>query len=213
MGWYHQRSPHTRAYDEYLLRQLRGSTVADVSLKERIGYDAIIGSLERQVSDEVAWDTIKRLDSVGIDEIATCKGHKGYRAVITARQDDGQLHVLAVSCRIEKKTVSAFLDSIPARLRPTQTGVASSATRIARPKLARSRARDAVALASQPQQPGCRTTATLAPPVCALTALTSGLHIARRVDCPLQCTADAASGTPPFTAVDGQSDSQFTHLL
>jgi hypothetical protein len=47
--WYHQRSPHTKAYDEYLLKQLINSTIEDVSLKEQVGYDAVVGALNRQI--------------------------------------------------------------------------------------------------------------------------------------------------------------------
>ena len=46
VSWYDPRSPHTRAYDDYLLMQLRNGTVADVELKEGVGYEAIMGVLE-----------------------------------------------------------------------------------------------------------------------------------------------------------------------
>jgi transposase len=96
LNWYEQRSPHTKAYDRYLIKQLIGSTVADVSLKENIGYDAILGALQRQVTDEVNWDEVQNLGTIGIDEVAHKKGRKSYRAVITARQDDGTVTILAV---------------------------------------------------------------------------------------------------------------------
>jgi transposase len=96
LKWYEQRSPHTKAYDRYLMKQLIGSTVADVSLKENLGYDAVLGALERQVDDEVNWDEIQNLGTVGIDEVAHKKGHKGYRAVVTAREDDGTVLILTV---------------------------------------------------------------------------------------------------------------------
>ena len=96
LSWYEQRSPHTKAYDRYLIKQLIGSTVADVSLKENIGYDAILGALQRQVTDEVNWDEVQNLGTIGIDEVAHKKGRKSYRAVITARQDDGTVIILAV---------------------------------------------------------------------------------------------------------------------
>ena len=95
-SWYKQRSPHTKAYDSYLVKQLRGSTVADVSEKEQVGYDAVLGALQREVPVDVEWEKIKQLGTVGIDEVATKKGHKGYRAIITARDDDGTIHVLGV---------------------------------------------------------------------------------------------------------------------
>jgi transposase len=96
LSWYEQRSPHTKAYDRYLMKQLIGSTVADVSLKENIGYDAVLGALNRQVASEVNWEEVQNLGTIGIDEVAHKKGHKGYRAVITARQDDGTVVILAV---------------------------------------------------------------------------------------------------------------------
>lgn len=96
LDWYEQRSPHTKAYDRYLMKQLISSTVADVSLKEKVGYDAVLGALKRQVADEVNWDEIDNLGTIGIDEIAHKKGRKNYRAVITARQDDGEVLILAV---------------------------------------------------------------------------------------------------------------------
>jgi transposase len=96
LSWYEQRSPHTKAYDQYLLKQLVNSTIEDVSLKEGVGYDAIVGALNRQVAAEIHWDEIEDLSTVGIDEIALRKGHKNYAAIVTARQANGQVRVLAV---------------------------------------------------------------------------------------------------------------------
>ena len=96
LSWYEQRSPHTKAYDQYLMKQLIGSTVADVSLKEKVGYDAVLGALKRQVASEVNWDEVQNLGTIGIDEVAHKKGRKSYRAVVTARQDDGTVLILAV---------------------------------------------------------------------------------------------------------------------
>ena len=96
MSWYRQRSPHTLAYERYLMKQLIGSSVMDLSLKEKIGYDAVIGVLERHVPKQVNWNEIDNIGTIGIDEVATKKGHKGYRAVVTARQDDGTIHILGI---------------------------------------------------------------------------------------------------------------------
>lgn len=96
LKWYEQRSPHTKAYDRYLMKLLIGSTVADVSLKETLGYDAVLGALERQVDKEINWDEVRNLGTIGIDEVAHKKGHKSYRAVVTARQDDGTVLILTV---------------------------------------------------------------------------------------------------------------------
>lgn len=96
LKWYDQRSPHTKAYDRYLMKLLIGSTVADVSLKENLGYDAVLGALDRQVNKEVNWDEVRNLGTIGIDEVAHKKGRKSYRAVVTARQDDGTVIILTV---------------------------------------------------------------------------------------------------------------------
>jgi nucleotide-binding universal stress UspA family protein len=80
LKWYEQRSPHTKAYDRYLMKQLIGSTVADVSLKERVGYDAVLGALQRQVASEVNWAEVQSVGTIGIDEVAHKKGRKSYRA-------------------------------------------------------------------------------------------------------------------------------------
>ena len=96
LGWYEPRSPHTKAYDRHLMKQLIGSTVADVSLKENLGYDAVLGALDRQVTDEINWAAVSNLGTIGIDEVAHKKGRKNYRAVVTARQDDGSVLILAV---------------------------------------------------------------------------------------------------------------------
>lgn len=96
LDWYAQRSPHTNAYDRFLLKQLVNSTVEDVSQSEQIGYDAILGALTRQVDTEIDWDQVTDLNTIGVDEIATRKGHNAYAAIISARQKDGKVRVLAV---------------------------------------------------------------------------------------------------------------------
>jgi hypothetical protein len=95
VSWYEQRSPHTKAYDAYLLKQLINSTIEDVSLKEHVGYDAVVGALNRQIETEINWDALDDLGTVGIDEISMSKGRKKYAAIITARQRSGKIVILA----------------------------------------------------------------------------------------------------------------------
>ena len=40
VSWYEARSPHTKAYETHVLLSLVNSTVADVSIKEGLGYEA-----------------------------------------------------------------------------------------------------------------------------------------------------------------------------
>jgi transposase len=92
--WYEQRSPPTKAYDEYLLKQLVNSTIEAVSLKENLGYAAVVGALDRQLA--VNGDEISDLHTVGIDEIALKKGCKEYAVIVTVKQSNGKVRVLAV---------------------------------------------------------------------------------------------------------------------
>ena len=96
LEWYEERSPHTKAYDEWLMKQLVNTTIEDVSMRENIGYDAVLGALDRQIETQVNWSEIDDLGTIGIDEIALKKGRKNYAAIVTARQKNGQNRVLAV---------------------------------------------------------------------------------------------------------------------
>lgn len=122
VSWYDPRSPHTRAYDDYLLLQLRNSTVADVELKEGVGYEAIMGVLKRRIAKQVDWKRIKHLPVVGVDEVALKKGHRDYVVIVTARIGD-RMVLLAVLKNREKATVKAFFASIPKRLRKQRRAV------------------------------------------------------------------------------------------
>ncbi|MFN2108525.1 MAG: ISL3 family transposase [Anaerolineae bacterium] len=121
--WYESKSPHTKAYDEYLMLSLVNSTVEDVSRKERLGYDAVKGAVRRCVRTRVDWDEFAELGVLGIDEIALRKGRKNYVAIITSKQTDGRVVVLAVLPDRKKETVRQFLESIPRRLWPTMATV------------------------------------------------------------------------------------------
>ena len=78
----------------------------DVSLKEGVGYDALLGVLKRHVATSVDWSQVSDLKTIGIDEIAMKKGHKDYAAIITARQADGQLKILGVLADRKKKALA-----------------------------------------------------------------------------------------------------------
>ena len=96
VSWYEQRSPHTQAYDEYLVKQLINSTIEDVSLKEKVGYDAVVGALNRLIEPEINWDEIDEIGTLGVDEISRSKGRKKFSAIITSRQPKGKVRILGV---------------------------------------------------------------------------------------------------------------------
>jgi transposase len=119
VSWYDTRSPHTKAYEAHVLLSLVNSTVEDVRMKEGLGYEAVMGIIDRHVSEKVDWSQFGELPIMGVDEIALKKGHRDYVAVITARLAHRQNHILAVLKDRQKATVRAFFFSIPKHLRKT----------------------------------------------------------------------------------------------
>ena len=119
LSWYRAKSPHTKAYEEQVLLQLVNSTIQDVAFKENLGYEAVIGIINRHVSTQVDWLEFERLEVVGLDEIALKKGQSNYVVIVTARLKDGQVKVLAVLPNREKETIKTFLSRIPSRLQRT----------------------------------------------------------------------------------------------
>ena len=123
LDWYDPQALHTKAYERHLIVQMIGSTLTDVGAKEDVTYDALLGILDRWIASSVDWDALHPFVTMGIDEIALLKGHRDFVAVISARSEDGQLHVLAVLPDRLKATVVAWLKTIPAALRGRITTV------------------------------------------------------------------------------------------
>ena len=119
LSWYDARSPHTKAYETHVLLSLVNSTVVDVSIKEGLGYEAVMGIINRHVSPEVNWNEFEDLEIVGVDEIALKKGRKDYVAIVSTRLRNGTNRVLAVLKDRQKATVKDFFVSIPKKLRKT----------------------------------------------------------------------------------------------
>jgi transposase len=104
------------AYDDHVMLQLVNATIQDVSLKEKLAYDRVLGVLERRVNRKVDWGQYDCLNVLGLDEIALKKGHGDYVVIVTARLTDQRLVILGVLENREKETVIEFLRSIPLRL-------------------------------------------------------------------------------------------------
>jgi len=119
LSWHTSQSPHTRACEDHMLLQLVNSTIKDVSIKESLGYESVVGVVDRYIAAKVDWEQFHWLDVLGLDEIALKKGHRDYVVIITARLRNGQVKVLTVLPNRKKKTVKKFLRSIPQRLRET----------------------------------------------------------------------------------------------
>ena len=116
LDWHEANSPHTFVFDDHLLLQLIGSTIEDVSLKERVGYDAVLGALERRICAEVDWSAYTALEVLGLDEIALKKGHRDFVTMVTARLEGERVVILGILPDRQKDSVVAFLRSIPLRL-------------------------------------------------------------------------------------------------
>ena len=112
-SWYDSKSPHTKAYEQWLLRDLINSTITDVSMKRGIGEAAVEGIINRYIHQQVDWQAIKTIPLLGIDEIALKKGHKDFVVIVTAINEQGEKHILAVLPDRKKDTVKAFLAAIP----------------------------------------------------------------------------------------------------
>jgi transposase len=117
LEWRESDSPHSMAYDDHLLLQLVNSTVEDVSLKDGVAYDCVLGVLERRISTSVDWGQYEALGVMGLDEIALKKGHRNFVTVVTARLAEGRVVILAVLPDRQKDSVVEFLRSIPERLK------------------------------------------------------------------------------------------------
>ena len=114
VAWHERNSPNSTAFEKHIL--LGGSTVEDVSQREGIGYEAVMGIVRRHIQTKVDWESIERLEQIGLDEISLKKGHQDFVTIVSANID-GRVQLLAVLKDRKKATVKAFLQSIPESLK------------------------------------------------------------------------------------------------
>ena len=117
LSWYSAKSPHTKAYEKYILLQLVHATIEDVSIKEGLGAKAIEGIVERWISRGVQWSEVKGVKILGLDEIALKKGHRDFVAIVTGKSTSGEVKILAVLPDRKKQTVKQFLERMPCRVK------------------------------------------------------------------------------------------------
>jgi len=77
-SWYTPRSSFTRAYEEQILLILVHSTIQDVCLKEDVGYEAIMGIIDRDIEREIHWEDLTPGDALGLEEISWEKRSPGF---------------------------------------------------------------------------------------------------------------------------------------
>jgi transposase len=124
LSWYTPRSIFTRAYEEQLWLLLVNSTIQDVCLQEDVGYEAIMGVIDRYMEREINWEELTQIDVLGLDEIALKQGHRDFVAIITGRIETETV-ILGVLPDRKKATVKACLRGIPKHLRHTIHAVCS----------------------------------------------------------------------------------------
>jgi transposase len=90
--------------------------VEDVSLKEGLCYDSVVGALERRIEHHINWSGVANLEVLGLDEIALKKGHHDYVTLVTGRTREGEIEILGVLPGHEKAEVVEFFRSIPLRI-------------------------------------------------------------------------------------------------
>jgi transposase len=93
-------------------------------MKEDLGYEAIMGMIDRHIQGEVDWNQFVCLDVLGLDEISLKKGHRDFVAIVTGRLAD-ETFILGVLANRKKITVKTFLSSMPRKLRKTIKAVCS----------------------------------------------------------------------------------------
>jgi len=118
LSWHDSNSRYTKAYEKYLMLAMVNSTLADVSIRERISDGAIQNIINRYIDSEINWRKIKNIGIIGIDEISLKKGYKGYVTIITSRVGN-RTTILAVLKGKEKSVVKAFFANIPKKKRKT----------------------------------------------------------------------------------------------
>ena len=117
--WVDRNASITKGLEAHLLRSLINSTIEDVSVKSGLGCKVIQAALDRQVAEKVDWTDFKSLGTLGLDEIALRKGHDSYMTIVSVRQENGVLRVVAVLDGRDKVSVKSFFESIPSALRET----------------------------------------------------------------------------------------------
>ncbi|HEX3766824.1 MAG TPA: helix-turn-helix domain-containing protein, partial [Puia sp.] len=118
--WCDRNASTTKRLEEYLMRSLINSTIADVTRKEAVGERVIENILNRHIAKEIDWNQIKALNTIGIDEIAFKKGHHDYVTIVSAKvEENSSPIVIGVLDNREKETVKTFLNSIPDSLKLT----------------------------------------------------------------------------------------------
>jgi transposase len=126
LDWYDPNAIHTLPYERHLIVLLVNSTLTDVGAKEDVSDAALLGILDRWIATTVDWDSLPSCPTLGIDEIALHKGHRDFVAVISARDQAGDVHIVAVLPDRLKSSIVNWLTAVPETVRSRITTVCTS---------------------------------------------------------------------------------------
>jgi transposase len=79
----------------------------------------LLGALYRQIAVEVRWGQIEELGDLGLGEIVLKKGRRDFVVLVTTRDEEGQVNLLAAPPDRKLETVEKYLLTTPERLRVT----------------------------------------------------------------------------------------------
>jgi len=109
VAWHERNRPNTIPFEKHSIDGLIGGTVEDVSLREGIGSEAVMGMVRRHIQTEVDWESIEKLGQIGWDEISYQSGHKDFVTIVSAGID-GRVQLTQVLKERLKDTVKDFLE-------------------------------------------------------------------------------------------------------
>lgn len=122
-SWIAKGGKITQALEDYIMRQVIHSTIQDVSKKTGLCYSTIQNTIKHRIGCEVDWSNYTDLNTIGIDEISNRKGYQDYLAVVSVKDKNGNLSVIAVLDSRKKDDIKVFLESIPNHLKKTVKSV------------------------------------------------------------------------------------------
>ena len=122
-SWVAKGGKITQALEDYIMRQVIHSTIEDVSKKTGLSYSTIQNTIKHRIGCEVDWSNYTDLNTIGIDEISNRKGYQDYLAVVSVKDKNGNLSVIAVLDSCKKDDIKVFLESIPSHLKKTAKSV------------------------------------------------------------------------------------------
>ena len=111
-GWLGATGRMTIALENFLLRQMVHSTIADVASKFKITEDVLEGLIDRRI--EIKPDLSEMIIRIiGLDEIALRKGHGNFVTIVSDLSDSSQVKIIAVLKGNSESDVLPFLNTIP----------------------------------------------------------------------------------------------------